>query len=239
MPAPRRGRRSAAKKSQPPRSRRRRRDRFREYLANLARTGRLPAFLLSVGLSVVLVAFAVSDAFTVDAVVIRGNSIAYADSIVEASGAMGASVFRVNTERVAERVANHPAVSSAEVRVELPDRVVVNVVEREPAIVWQSDEQAVLIDEFGWVLAEGERDDQIEPERVAAVRHLDESFESSSTVTFSDNEGFVVHFPNQQAIVLGEAEQLPVKLQVVSAVQQREVDWTRLDVRDPERPYYQ
>jgi hypothetical protein len=37
----------------------------------------------------------------------------------------------------------------------------------------------------------------------------------------------------------GSADELPVKLEVVSALQSGDDDWTRLDVRDPDRPVYQ
>lgn len=231
-----------------------RRARFKSYTLQLVRTGRLPAFLMSVGLSVILGAFAISDDFAIESVVIRGNSIAYADSIVESSNALGESVFRIAPDRVADRVAAHPVVESAEVRTELPDRMIIEVVEREPVIVWQTGDQAVLIDAYGWVLGEGddsslprvvELDGEMpEPgttvgtERVEAVRYLLEEFGETATLEHSDEDGFAIHLEDERVIVLGDVEELPVKVQVVSRIESMDVEWTRLDVRDPERPYY-
>lgn len=231
-----------------------RRARFKSYSLQLLRTGRLPAFLMSVGLSVILGAFAISDDFAIETVVIRGNSIAYADSIVESSNALGESVFRIEPDQVADRVAAHPVVASAEVRTELPDRMVIEVVEREPAIVWQTGDQAVLIDAYGWVLGEGddpalprvveldgempEPGSTVGPERVEAVRYLLDEFGDAATLEHSNEDGFSIHLDGGRVVVLGDAEELPVKVQVVSRIQSMDVEWTRLDVRDPERPFF-
>jgi cell division protein FtsQ len=243
------------RQSSPKRVRHGRRAQFGQFALRLTRTGRLPAFLLSVGLSVLLGAFALSDDFSVDTVIIRGNSIAYADSIVEQSGAIGESIFRIDTQKVAERVASHPSVESAEVRAELPDRVIVRVVEREPSVVWQAGERAVLVDEHGWVLARGEIEhaprivdlggdlpspgSQVPVELVAAAHVLMQEFGSTMTLEYDDVEGLTVYLPDDQIVALGSPDELPVKLQVVATVRDMGVDWTRLDVRDPERPYYQ
>lgn len=231
-----------------------RRTRFKNYTADLMRSGRLPAFLLSVGLSVILGAFAVSDDFLVETVVIRGNSIAYADSIVESSNALGEPIFHIAADEVADRVAAHPVVASAKVRTELPHRMVIDVVEREPSLVWQAGESAVLVDEYGWVLAEGYADElprvvdldgalpepgsSIGAARIEAAHYLLEEFGSSATLEFAEESGYSVHLDGGRVIVLGDVDELPVKVRAASEVQAMDVEWTRLDVRDPDRPYY-
>ncbi len=241
--------------SSPPRRRTNRRARLRAHTVELSRTGRLPAFVLSVGLAAILVVFAVSDDFLVDNVVIRGNSIAYADTVVEHSGALGESIFQLSTHEVAESVARHPVVDSARVRVELPDRVVVNVVERVPALVWQTGDRAVLIDEHGWVLAEGESEelpwvveldgslphpgDHIDPGKVAAAQYLSEEIGNTEVLEYDESDGFQVHLSDQRIVLFGDPDELPVKMQVVSALSESSAEWSRLDVRDPERPVYQ
>ncbi len=241
--------------SHPARRRQNRRARLRAHTLQLVRTGRLPAFILSVGLAVILGAFAVSDDFLVDTVVIRGNSIAYADSVVEHSSAIGQSMFRINTDEVADSVAEHPVVDYARVRVELPDRVVVDVIEREPAIVWQTGDRAVLIDEYGWVLAEGEADglpwvveldgehpqpgSHVDPGNVVAVQYLHEQLGDSGVLEFDENDGFQAYLGDDRVVTFGSPDALPVKMEVLAALSTRGDEWTRLDVRDPERPVYQ
>lgn len=228
--------------------------RFKNYIAQLLRTGRLPAFLMSVGLSVILGAFAVSDDFSVETVVIRGNSIAYADSIVESSNALGDPIFHVASDQIADRVAAHPVVASAQVRTELPGRMIIEVVEREPTIVWQTVDQAVLVDRYGWVLGEGDdqelprvvelEGDAPEPgtsigaETVEAAQYLMGEFGATATLEYSEENGFSVHLESDQMIVFGNAKELPVKMQVLKEILGMNLEWTRLDVRDPERPYY-
>lgn len=240
--------------SQPGR-RKNRRARLREHTLELVRTGRLPAFVLSAGMAVMLVVFAVSDDFRVESVVIRGNSIAFADAVVEQSRALGQPVFQLNTRDVAESVARHPVVDSARVRVELPDRVVVNVVERVPSIVWQTGDRAVLIDQHGWVLVEGESDElpwvveldgslpapgsHVDPGKVAAVRYLTEEFGDEGVLEYEDDVGFQVYLGDDQLVLFGSPNELPVKMEVVSALRSSSAEWSRLDVRDPERPVYQ
>ncbi len=228
---------------------------MREQTLELVRTGRLPAFILSVGLGVILYAFAASDDFLVDEVVVRGNSIAYADAVVEHSEALGQSVFQLNTWDVANSAAEHPAVDSARVRVELPDRVVVNVVERKPVIVWQTADRAVLVDEFGWVLAHGEAEElpwvveldgelpepgtHIDPGKIAAVQYLSQQLDSEGVLEYDEEEGFQAHLGDDRVVMFGSPDELPVKMEVVGALAPRSDEWTRLDVRDPERPVYQ
>jgi cell division protein FtsQ len=241
--------------SSAPRRRKNRRARLREHTLELVRTGRLPAFVLSAGLAVLLGVFAMSDDFLVDNVVIRGNSIAYADAVVEQSGALGQPVFQLDTHEVAESVARHPVVDSARVSIELPDRVVVNVMEREPAIVWQTGDRAVLIDEHGWVLAEGESDDlpwvveldgslpapgsHVDPGKIAAARYLSDQVGDSGILEYSEGDGFQVYIGDEQVVLFGSPDELPVKMKVVSALSASSADWSWLDVRDPERPVYQ
>jgi cell division protein FtsQ len=145
-------------------------------------------------------------------------------------------------------------VESARVRAALPDRVVVELVEREPEIVWQTGDRAVLIDEYGWVVAEGDADDlpwvveldgslpapgsQIDPGQVAAVRYLNEQLGSNGVLEYDEIEGFQAYLDDRRVVTFGSPEELPVKIEVVTALNSRGDDWSRLDVRDPERPVY-
>jgi cell division protein FtsQ len=221
----------------------------------MVRTGRLPAMLLGVGLAVLLYAIVTSDEFRVTTVTIRGNSLAYADSVVAASGALDHPIFQLDTETVAQRAAGHPAVESAEVSAVLPNRVIVDVVERTPVLVWQTGDRAVVADTFGWVLAETDDPDlprvyqsggnlpavgtRLAPEMVVAVLSLQDSFGRDSTIEFVPARGFSIHLPDARVIIIGDADRIPLKLAVIDAVRERETAWVRLDVRDPDRPSYQ
>jgi cell division protein FtsQ len=233
-----------------------RRSRARGYFKAVSVNGRLPAFLLSVGLSVLVFGFLFSSDFPVRVVVVEGNKVAYADSIVERSGAMGQSVFTLDTGEVARRVAQHPAVASADVHAELPDTIVVKVTERIPVLVWQTGDQAVLVDEHGGVIATGDDKslprviqtsgkgpipgDQLPADIVQAATYLTKQMGSSlSALGYDSTTGLTAQLSNGRTVVLGSGDRIPLKLSVMSAALKMSEQWSRLDVREPDRPFYQ
>ncbi len=236
--------------------RRSRRARARTFARESIRNGRLPALLLSVGLAVLAAGFLTSSEFVVQRVIVQGNNLAYADSIVAASGALGQSVFRLDTEAVAQRVVAHPAVASAEVSTQFPDLVVVRLHERTPVLVWQTGQRAALVDQHGWVIAEGFDPKlprvvqfqgnlppvgrQVPPELVQAARVLGERLGPRlKTLEYDPSLGLVAHLADDRSVVFGTADRLPVKLSVLDAALGLAERWRRLDVREPDRPYYQ
>lgn len=225
-------------------------------MKSLVVTGRLPAFLLSVGLSVLVFGFLFSADFPVRVVVVEGNKVAYADSIVEQSGAMGKSIFTLDTSDVAQRVAQYPAVASADVHAELPDTIVVNVTERIPVLVWQTGQSSVLVDERGGVIAAGDdkslprviqtsgtspkAGQQVPADIVQAATYLWKQMGSSLTALgYDSTNGLTAQLSGGRTVVLGSGDQIPLKMSVVSAALKMSQTWSRLDVRQPDRPYYQ
>ncbi len=233
-----------------------RRARARGYFKAVSVNGRLPAFLLSVGLSVMVFGFLFSSDFPVRVVVVQGNKVAYADSIVERSGAIGQSVFTLDTGEVARRVARHPAVASADVHAELPDTIVVNVTERIPTLVWQTGDQAVLVDERGGVIATGDDKtlphviqtsgtspapgDRLPADIVQAATYLTKALGSSLTALgYDSTTGLTAQLTGGRTVVLGSGDRIPLKMSVVSAALKMSERWSKLDVREPDRPFYQ
>lgn len=227
------------------------------FLRATSVNGRLPAFLLSVGLIVLLFGFLFSSDFAVRSVVVQGNTLAYADSIVETSGALGEPLFRLDTEAVARRVASHPAVASAEVTATFPNRVVIHLHERVPVLVWQLGEHAVLVDQRGWVIAEGYDPKlprilqqggelpavgkQIPGNLIQATKAIGEKLgDRLATLEYDPQQGLTAQLNDGRTVVFGSSDRIPLKLNVVAAVLSSVQDsWAKLDVREPERPYYQ
>lgn len=235
------------------RGHRRSRGRFGRFLRRGTVTGRLPAFLLAVGLSVLVAGFLSAKEYTVRSVVVYGNQLTFVDTIVASSGALGQPLFWLDTEAVAQRVAAHPAVAAAEVRAVFPDQVLIRLHEREPVVVWRQGEQAVLVDGEGWVIAAGDRSELPHIEQVEgalpapgtrlpagvvqAVIVLRERLgQRAVAFEYSEQTGISVELNNGRIVHFGMAERLPEQLQVLEAVEQAGVDWANLDLRDPERP---
>ena len=233
-----------------------RRSRLGDFLRASAANGRLPAFLLSVGLTVLLFGFLFSRDFTVHSVVVRGNTLAYADSIVAASGALGQPIFRLDTGVVARRVAAHPAVAYAEVSAQLPDRVVVQLHERTPVLDWQVGDKSVLVDDHGWVMAPGfdpkltrivelqgtlpPVGTQLPADLIEADRAIVERLGTQiAAMEYDRVTGLTARLTDGRAIVFGGSDRIPLKLNVAQAALALSDPWTHLDVREPERPFYQ
>jgi len=226
------------------------------FLRAAAANGRFPAFLLSVGLTVLVFGFLFSRDFTVRSVVVRGNTLAYADSIVAASGALGQPIFRLDTDAIARRVAAYPAVAFAEVSTQLPDRVVVQLHERTPAVDWQVGDKSVLVDDHGWVMAPGfdpkltrivetqgslpAVGTQLPADLIAADRAIAERFGAQlGTMEYDHITGLTARLTDGREIVFGGSDQIPLKLNVAQAALALSDPWTHLDVREPDRPFYQ
>lgn len=65
----------------------------------------------------------------------------------------GANLFSLATDGIAERLRRLPAVTDATVEVALPDRIRVDLVERQPIAVWQVGGQRLLVDADRMVFA--------------------------------------------------------------------------------------
>lgn len=236
--------------------RKRSRSRLRVYFKTVSVNGRLPAFLLSVGLSVLVFGFLFSKDFPVRVVVVEGNKVAYAESIVDRSGALGQSIFTLDTGEVARRVAAHPAVASVDVSARLPDTIVVKVSERLPVLDWQTGDQTVLVDDHGRVIASGEEKslprviqtsgsgpapgDSVPADIVQAATYLIQQLGPSIVALgYDGNTGLTAQLAGGRTVVLGGGDRIPLKLSVLSAALKMSQQWSRLDVREPDRPFYQ
>lgn len=91
----------------------------------------------------------VSPLFYVTRAEIGGVQYVTAEEIFTASGIAGYHILWIDPEVVAERIAQSPSLSAAEVIVQWPARVVIIVREREPALVWQQNDQAFWVDVNG------------------------------------------------------------------------------------------
>lgn len=239
-----------------PERRKRRRSRIGTFIRDGSRSGRLPAFLLSVGLAVLVFGFLFSGDFPVKVVVVQGNKVAYADAITELSGAMGESIFSVDSRTIAQRVATHPAVSSVNVTTEFPDKVVIQLNERVPVLAWHTGDQVALVDERGDVIAiaddpslpvmvQTSGDGPTPGTRVAtgivqAALYVHEKLGTKlAQLGYDPASGLTVQLSDGRTVVLGDGVKIPLKVSVLQTVLTLPDQWTRLDVRQPDRPFYQ
>ena len=111
------------------------------------------------GLAVLLAAsglmydVASSPELRVSRVSVVGNQLMSAAEIEAAAGVTGLNLFWIRRSDVDQRLRLLPPVESAEISIELPDHVLIQLKERAPVAIWQAGETPFLVDRDGLVLA--------------------------------------------------------------------------------------
>ena len=114
---------------------------------------KLVGLAVLLGASALLYHLASSPEFTISGVSVGGNRVLTAGEIEAAASATGLNIFWVRRSELSQRLRLLPPVESADVSVELPDRLLIQVKEREPAAIWLAGETPFLVDREGLVLA--------------------------------------------------------------------------------------
>jgi len=203
-----------------------------------------------------LYGFLFSGDFLVGTVTVRGTTLGNPAEIVTVAEAIGEPIFTIDATDSAERVARLPYVERVEVTTSFPDEVIITVVERIPAVVWSAAGRTFLVDARGYVLAEssnttlpvvtiegdapevGTRVDTREVAAVIAIR--DALMPDLVSIERTARNGLVARLNGQQMVIFGDDGRIPAKLAVYGElIRQNRADWTLLDLREPDRPYYE
>ena len=95
-----------------------------------------------------------SDTFYVTHISVAGNVLTPAQEIVQTSGIGGQHMFWVNHAAASERIVNgNPAIKSARVDCQLPNRCVIKVQERQPSVAWRFGGAVTWIADDGMAFA--------------------------------------------------------------------------------------
>lgn len=250
VPASRRRARRASRN----RDRRIRVARGQSVLAALLRSGRLPALLIAIGMAVLLYGFMFSADFLIASVEVRGVEMGDSAEIALAASAIGESIFRIDANHVAQRVAALPYVERVTVDTRFPDRVSLSVTERVPVLAFQSGRQTFVVDERGYIFGQAQAGslpalngtgdapqvgDALNPSVVAAALAIHEALGDRLGVLRSESDrGLVASLLDGRTLVLGDASDMLLKLAIFEEVERRGEQWSQLDLREPGRPYY-
>ena len=107
---------------------------------------------LLLGIGIALAIILSVEQFYVTQVEVGGLRTVPAEEIFAQSGVAGYHIFWIDPEAVAEAVTRSPSISTASVRVYWPSRVVIQVKEREPALVWEQGGTRYWVDVRGNLL---------------------------------------------------------------------------------------
>jgi cell division protein FtsQ len=240
------------------------RDRFHALWGS----GQLVALLGALGCGAALAYFLTAGSLQIRQIDLAGTALTAPETITTTTGVSGHNIFTIDPQVVASRLIALPTVREAQVWGELPDRLVVRVVERQPALVWQRGDQRFLLDESGFVIA-GQPDDgqvrtlpllnvgegdpptigsRVDAELLRSVLTIGQRApEFGVTVTgieYTPAGGLTILTPGSagatggRRIVLGGNARLVEKLAVTGEVVRAEQTWTVLNVTDPDRPFF-
>ena len=104
-------------------------------------------FILSLA---IVISFSSLSAFEVSTINLEGAQRLDAASIFEQLDIFGESIIKLQPENIAEEISNSfPSLSGVQVFVGLPASVRIKVIERQPLVLWQQENQALWIDAEG------------------------------------------------------------------------------------------
>lgn len=125
---------------------------LRRMLIATVKTGKLFALLLVLVSGAVGYLALTSPRFTVQTVRPEGNRALTAEEVQTAAAVTGESIWFVHTPDIQARIAESPYVETVDVRLQLPDAVIVSIRERQPDIRWIHDGQVYAVTSDGLIV---------------------------------------------------------------------------------------
>ncbi|MFW6075561.1 MAG: cell division protein FtsQ/DivIB [Chloroflexota bacterium] len=232
---------------------------FRRRLRALFISGRLPALLGGLGLGIVLYGLLFSPDYDIRGVQVEGASTGEPARIVDEAALLDRSIFRVDPQAAADRIAALSYVESVEVSIHFPATARVQLVERTPAAVWEFEGESYLVDESGVLMAplDAGQDDglpiiqsedsdpglgeQVTSEAVAlaAAVATSEAGEEVGWFVWDPASGLTAKLTDNRRVLLGVPENPGLTVAVLEELlAEIDDDWQTLDLTVPERPAY-
>lgn len=189
-----------------------------------------------------------SSVFAVRTVEVQGAALLSSQEVLDqAEAPLGVPLARVSERKIAERVAQLPAVAQVTVRRKLPGTVLILLTERVPVFAIGNGGQAVLVDAAGATfsgprgegLPTGEgslSDPALLAGAAAVVNALPPDVRiRAATVKFTSRDAITVTLSDGVEVFFGSAEQAQLKGEVALALL-RGTSAKRIDVSAPTRP---
>jgi hypothetical protein len=204
---------------------------------------------------------AASPDLRVASILVAGNELVPAEEIAEALPVGDANVFTIRGSRLAPTILSDPAVAAVRVEPRLPDAVYVRVMERRPAVVWETSNGSVLADRTGLVLREGgsalptvsapegpypQPGERVSSQAVQIAETVGPLIDSlglqGGRIEFRPESGVTLVAPGAARVVLGFGDDLQLKLDAYATIR-RYLEQSRttaelIDVRFLDRPFY-
>lgn len=233
----------------------------RRALGSWLRSGRLASLTLLIGSLLGLVYVFTAPRFAVANVRVAGAEVLSADTVIELADARGLSIWFVDTAQIVERLKANAYVEQANAYVALPDRLMIELIERRPEVRWQVAGTRYLVDQSGRVLGtDGSVPlsntlviDDLSQRPLRPNDHVDtDALKLAGTLAlrlprelqlklagigWSSDTGIVVTTEDKRSIIFGQSEQLETKLAVLGTLLRDGTAFSLLDLR-PNTPFY-
>ena len=173
-------------------------------------------FFALVGLACIVaaaVSFATSPEYVVASVSVEGSKVLGIDQANEIAGVQGLNIFQVDPASVQSRLAERAALlKGVSVETQLPNRVIIRVQERKPAVVWVLGDGTPLL----------ASDDHMV---VGTASSLDGYVTIFDRSTSTDTLKIGQSMPVQKADAADTAQQIYLALPAATGLQLRQLEW--------------
>jgi cell division septal protein FtsQ len=224
-----------------------------------SRVASLVLLVLLAGVAIVLFS---SDAFFVFDIEVVGNGRVSSQEIFWGSGLADRawSIFFLDPREIEDRVLRDVrGIKAAKVQCYLPSRVIIQVEERRPDVVWKTGDKRYWVDDEGVILdmVDGESeeaivvhdldkrplipDDRLSPEITQEIQRLQYLLPEVNAFQYSEATGVSLFHEGGWPVYFGSSEDLEVKVAIMRALVQEiassgiEVEY--VDVRFSRSPY--
>lgn len=197
--------------------------------------GRLAGLGLAAALLAALLFLFANDDFYVESAEITGATYSTTGEIYRAAGVHDFSLFWIDAAESEQRVEQLPFVKNAQVWPVLPNKVRIDIVERQPAVLWQVGGQEFWVDADGTLLPVAGASDAlpllvdldgssvdahglVDSQMVAAVLELQQRLPNLGQVAWSQERGLHFVTPDGTLVVLGQNTRLAQRVRQLVAL---------------------
>ena len=202
-----------------------------------------------------------SPIFAVDIIEVRGNSSVLEKYIISESGLFyGQNIFNMNKFNAIEKINSIPQIEESSIKRELPDKLVINVVEKTPVAEVNFYGSKLLISSEGTIIGVitdnaktslpklrgitikdfilGEkvacREDEILQKYLAVLMMLEKNDMVEIVDKLSYDNGILVHFEAGHIAYLGDVDNLEYKILWLNGIFEREENPSYIDLHNLE-----
>jgi hypothetical protein len=221
------------------------------------REGTVLSLLLLAALAWLTSQFFATDRFYVYEAEVEGNQFVDQKEIYDASDLHELSIFWIKPDQVEAAISSLPGIKEVRVTCRLPNRVRIEVVERQTQIIWQRGEARYGVDDQGTTLPlEGESEgmlliqdlrtgpfevgDRIAPWVIRSALELRRLLPETVFLQYSDDRGLIFHEPDYP-VYFGSGD-MEEKVAILKALLRdfafEGIQPEFVDVRFMESPYY-